>query len=134
MSVPVEGQTGTCASGVNKPEPNSDSFTNRLIGSSNEHFVIIDGHKLIALIDSGSQVTTMSFTCFKQISKVELQSLDCLGIDLSVADGSPMKFLGYFEAEVEVPFISDFTLTIPILVVPDNELNKVIETHKGNFN
>jgi hypothetical protein len=103
-----------------------DDFVNRLIGSANEHQVVINGVPFKSLLDSGSMVTTMSHTAFQSLNpKVILHSLDSLGLNLSVADGSSLKYSGYIEATVSVPFLSSFNLDIPVLVIPDNDFNSV---------
>ena len=44
-------------------------------------------------------------------------------LDITVADGSKLKYLGYIDTFVSVPFLSDFTLDVPVLVVPDTHFN-----------
>ena len=96
----------------------------RLIGSCNEHHVIINGIDYRSLLDSGSMVTTISHSAFQQLKpKATILPLDSLGLSLSIADGSSLKYMGYFEANVSVPLLSSFSLDVPILVIPDNDFN-----------
>ena len=96
----------------------------RLVGQSNESHVIVDGVSHKALLDSGSMVTTMSESVFRSLpSRPTLLHLDTLGLTLSIADGSQMKYSGYVETTVSIPSVSDFTLDVPILVIPDNQFN-----------
>ena len=96
----------------------------RLVGQSNESHVIVDGVSHKALLDSGSMVTTMSESVFRSLpSRPTLLHLDTLGLTLAIADGSQMKYSGYVETTVSIPSVSDFTLDVPILVIPDNQFN-----------
>jgi len=68
-------------------------------------------------------ITTVSETFYRSLQDLpDLQGLDSL-LDVSVADGSKLSYLGYIEVSIVVPFISDFVLKVPVLVVPDTELN-----------
>ena len=102
-----------------------DPFLNRLIGSANEQEVNINGLTLPALLDTGAMCTSISFSAYNSIPfKEPLQPLDSLGLSLSMADGSSLDYLGYFESTVSVPVLADFRLEVPILVIPDNKFNK----------
>ena len=85
---------------------------------------MINDHEVDALIDSGSMITVVSNSFYRSMrDKPELQSLDSL-LDVSVADGSKLKYFGYIEARIVVPFVSDFELWVPVLVVPDTDFNQ----------
>ena len=102
------------------------TLLNRLIGSSNEGNVKINGQDFRALIDSGSMVTTISETGYNNLGefcKPSLLSLDTLGLQESVADGSKLKYLGYIECSLTVSFLSGNEFLVPILVVPDTEFS-----------
>ena len=84
------------------------TLLHRLIGSSNEGNVKINGQDFRALIDSGSMVTTISESGYNNLSdhcKPSLLNLDTLGLQVSVADGSKLKYLGYIECSLTVPFL-----------------------------
>jgi hypothetical protein len=77
-----------------------------------------------ALIDSGSMVTTISETGYNNLPDVlkpDLLSLDKLGLEVTVADGSSLKYLGYIECSILVSFLADTEFFAPVLVVPDTE-------------
>ena len=99
-----------------------------MIGSSNEGIIKINGQECQALIDSESLVTTISETGYGNLPadvKPELYSLDTLGLQVSVADGSSLKYLGYIECSFVVPFLSAIEISVPVLVVPDTEFNSL---------
>lgn len=112
-------------SSVNKSsKAHQNSFVNNLVGPANEHSVSVNGRTFKCLLDSGSMVSTISQSAFETLNpKVTMKPLDSLGLTLSVADGSSLKYSGYFEATICVPFLSSFILDIPILVIPDNDFN-----------
>ena len=106
------------------PTSEADSFVHRLVGSANEHSVVVNGSSFKCLLDSGSMVTTISQSAYQSLNpKVSLHPLDNLGLTLSVADGSSLKYSGYIEATISLPFLSSFNLDIPVLVIPDNDFN-----------
>ena len=75
-----------------------------------------------ALIDSGSMISTISLSGYKTLSdKPELRDISLL--EVSVADGSVLPYLGYVECCVSVPLLCEQELNVPLLVVPDNEFN-----------
>ena len=94
-----------------------------LIGAANESVVVLHGRDVKALIDSGSMINTVSESCYNSIpDKPPVQDLKML-LDITVADGSKLKYLGFIDTFVSVPFLSDFSLDVPVLVVPDTYSN-----------
>ena len=92
-----------------------------LVGSSNVGEVMIQGERFEALIDTGAMVTTIQESAYNDLyDKPQLKSLDNLGPNLSVADGSALRYLGYIECDICVPSLSEFETRIPMLVLPDN--------------
>lgn len=72
----------------------------RLLGPSPLCDCVIGGKRLIALIDTGSQVTMLSERAYRQyFSEAELVSVGFLRI--TAANGCEVPYLGYFEADVE---------------------------------
>ena len=92
-----------------------------LIGSSNTSEVMVHGLPAVALVDSGSMVSTVAVSFYQSLpDKPPLQELSTLGVDINVAvaNGSSLHILGYIEVVVAVPSL-DFELPVPVLVVPD---------------
>ena len=70
-------------------------------------------------------VTTVAHSFYMSLKdKPILQDLGSL-LDVSVADGSKLNYLGYIDTTVVVPFLSDFKLDVPVLVVPDTDFNRI---------
>lgn len=100
------------------------SYKCELIGESNEIEIVVEGEKVNALIDSGSMVTTLSETGYKSLkNQPEMRNLTSLGLEVSIADGSLLKYKGYIECCITIPFMS-IDLAVPVLVVPDTNFNK----------
>ena len=77
-----------------------------------------------ALIDSGSMITTVSESCFNSLKdKPIMHGIDKLGLKVTIADGSPLHYLGYIECSIVIPFLSNFNINVPVLVVPDTDFN-----------
>ncbi|KAH3784861.1 hypothetical protein DPMN_162933 [Dreissena polymorpha] len=70
-------------------------------------------------------VTTISETGLNSMSeKAEILHLDTLGLKLSTADGSLLKYCGYIEGTLCIPSMPHIALDVPILVIKDNSLNR----------
>jgi len=78
-----------------------------------------------ALVDSGSMVTTVSESFYNSLEdKPSLNSIENLGLKVSIADGSALSYKGYIECTVIIPFLPDFNIQVPVLVVPDTDFNQ----------
>ncbi|KAL3890670.1 hypothetical protein ACJMK2_002951 [Sinanodonta woodiana] len=66
-------------------------------------------------------VNTVSNSFYLSLSnKPVLRSLESLGLEVTIADGSLLNYLGNIKkCPILIPFVSDFKLSVPILVVPD---------------
>ena len=99
----------------------------RMVGRTNDSTIIIDGQSICALVDTGSDITTMSDTCFNSMDpRPELRSISDLKLNITGASGSSILHIGYFEAEVYVPrtehepgFVTTMTFSdqVPVIVV-----------------
>ncbi|KAH3864981.1 hypothetical protein DPMN_028014 [Dreissena polymorpha] len=97
----------------------------RLVGEPNKSKISINGCLLTSLIDPGSMVTPITETGLNSMSKkLEVLPLDTLGLKLSTADGSLLKYRGYIEGTLCVPSMSHIALDVPILVIKDNSFNR----------
>jgi hypothetical protein len=94
-----------------------------MVGESNETEIIVQGEQMTALLDSGSMISTLSEDRYDRLnSKPELKQLTDLGLDISVTDGSCLKYKGYIECTIRV---QDMDLVVPMLIVPSTEYNKI---------
>ena len=48
-----------------------------------------------------------------------------------MAYGSSIIYSGYFEAIISLQFLSSFNLNVPILLIPDNDINMSCPVVKG---
>ena len=77
-----------------------------------------------ALLDSGSQVTTIAESYYySALSHVPLGSMDDFGLNLYGPDGKEIPYLGYVWAEISAPFMGSKTVEVPALVVLTTEYN-----------
>ena len=79
-------------------------------------------------MDTGSQVTSVCQTFYeKNLANVPMYSCSKL-LKVAGVGGESLPYRGYVEASVSIPTGSsgNFTLTIPILVVPDTEYNTMV--------
>ena len=91
----------------------------RMIGSRNETEVLVNWQECTALIDSGSDISTIGLGFYESMSpKPELMSMSDFNLNITGASGSKIPYRGYFEAEVCMPNIENEPLCIPVLVVP----------------
>ncbi len=123
------------ASGVGKPEavkndtlPQVDtSYLDCFVGKANECNAFIDGHPCRALLDTGSQVTSISESFYKgHLSHHMIQSVDKL-LKVVGITGQAVQFLGYIEVDLKFPESESGTNTSQkafVLVVPDTKYNK----------
>ena len=107
-------------------EEEKKSFFSRLVGCSNIGDIVINGKETSGLVDTGSQITSVSESFYKSLDPVpELGDIKDFDIDLSVqgAAGNNLPYKGYIETQVSVPFLSNRVLDVPILVVSDTDYN-----------
>ena len=80
-----------------------DNQIDHLIGNSSEVEVSINGIPTLALLDTGSTVSTISYTFYKtHLSDHHIHSIDNM-FNLRCANGSELPYSGYIEAEVDSP-------------------------------
>ena len=114
----------------NGPNYNShadmDDSKEKMIGPENIGKVIICGLEVNGLIDSGSQITSVSESFNRSLNPLpKLGDTKDFGIDLTVygANGIQLAYLGLIDADVSVPSIGTIKHGIPILVVKDTAYN-----------
>ena len=100
-----------------------------LIGPANETEVIIDGRKVSALLDTGSQITLISESYYKNhLSNYPLVPVDIPNLKVKQAGGSFIPYLGMVIMDIKVPHLTptfkakvvvpdtDYHFTTPVLV------------------
>ena len=80
-----------------------------------------------ALIDSGSQISTISEECQEQLNpRPNLRYTNDFGLDIRVADGHSIPYKGYVLVDESAPFTDGVSQLIPILIVPLTDYNKTV--------
>ena len=74
----------------------------RLIGTANEGQIMINGHPVTGLLDTGSQVAHIS-EAFCQTNNIQIHPLDKL-VEIEGTGGDLIKYIGYIEATLTPPF------------------------------
>ena len=97
---------------------------NRLVGKDNVSELYIEGVKTKCLVDTGSSISTITEEFLETLNpKPVVHDINELGLQVNVANGETLNFLGCIEASVCVPFLKDTTVPELFLVVPMTEYN-----------
>ena len=108
-----EKEANRLAQGKNNP-------WSRLIGRANEEQIVINGHPVTALLDTGSQVTHIS-EAFCQANNIQIHPLDKL-VEIEGTGGDIIKYIGYIEATLILPLGSQsFEIEALLLVLPSTD-------------
>lgn len=125
---PATGKRNTASDGW-KPEavqgsPPTKVNTNALIGTANETGTLVDGNQCMALLDTGSQVSTVAEWFYnKYLSNKHVQLIENL-LRVVGAGGQEVPFSGFIEVDVSFPHSdtgNDDTVVALVLIVQDNE-------------
>ena len=107
----------------------------KMVGKGNVGDILIDGVTAKALIDTGSQISTISEAFLKHLKpEPKIRDLDELDLEVKCADGSPLQYIGYVAVHVSSLFVEesqDEDHFYPLLVVPATEYNKSVPIIAG---
>ena len=103
----------------------------RLLGGTNTTHVLIKGKLVAALLDTGSNVSTISENYYDKVlsNHTPLLSLNEL-INIEVANGAKLPYKGYIELTVGIPSTQS-SVDVPVLVVPDTSFKADIPVLLG---
>ena len=87
------------------------------MGEANESKVIVEGQETRALLDSGSQLSAISWTWVKKLNLEPKQLQSILWIEGS--GGLEVPYLGYVEVQLKIPEEA-FDQDMLLLIVPDS--------------
>jgi transposase InsO family protein len=86
---------------------NAEETISRLVGPNTEADILIEGIPCRCLVDTGSQVSTVSHSFYlEHLSHRTLESLDSI-LDLKGANDHPIPYFGFIEVEVKLPDTED---------------------------
>ena len=88
------------------------------MGEANESKVIVEGEETQVLLDSGSQLSAISWTWVKRLKLEPKQLQSILWIEGS--GGLEVPYLGYVEAHLEIPEVKAFNQDVLLLIVPNS--------------
>ena len=90
----------------------------RLVGEANESNVIVEGWETRALLDSGSQLSAISWALVKELNSKPQQLQSILQIEGS--GGLEVPYLDFVEAYLKLPEIKAFDQDVLLLIIPDS--------------
>ena len=94
----------------------------RLVGNSNETTVEFNGIETLALIDSGSQISTISEEFYNSMNpKPVLYSIKEMGLKVEGAGGHILSYMGTIACTLAVPFLQNQVIETAALVLPTTE-------------
>ena len=94
------------------------------MGTANEALVTLEGVPCMALLDTGSQVTTLAESFYQQHFK-DAPLIDCTQLlKIEGAGGHAIPYLGYFSASVKVDGAP--AMDVPVLVVMTTAYNSTV--------
>ena len=112
------------------PYPILESRSNSTIGRySNEVPVVIDRQEVTALIDLGTQVSSISTQFCKDLA-LPIQPLGQL-LELEGTGGAAIPYLGFVEVNLQIQGIRNYNEDVLLLVIPTTTYSKIVPCHGG---
>ena len=102
-----------------------------LIGEANETEVTLNGTTLRALVDSGSQISTISEGVAKLLG-LKVKSLKNI-LDIEGTGGIKVKYKGYVEASLGLSKVKNFEEPCLFVVINDSEYSKRVPIQIGTL-
>ena len=127
---PVSSTIGMHISRVVQKYHNLDPLL-QLIGPTNEATIIIEGQQLLALIDSGAQLSTM-LESLVQALKLPIHKLNTL-IEAEVSGGGITPYTGYVEARLTIPGIKQMDKDSLFMVTNDSPYTQRVPIQPGTL-
>ena len=91
----------------------------QLIGPNNEDVIEIDGESYLALIDSGSQITTITEDLWRNHPKLQNLQLESADVSIEGANGQKVPYLGVIP--VSFVILDILYEDVPTFVVPSDK-------------
>ena len=103
----------------------------RLIGEPNETSIIFKNQKVKGLINSRTQISSISDKFPKDL-KLEVKKLETL-LDLEPTGGGQVPYDGYVEVRLQIPNVQAFDLDVLMLVIPESEYSQGVPVTIGTI-
>ena len=127
---PISSTIDTQISKVVQKYHNPDPLL-RLIGPANETTVIVEGQQILALIDSGAQLSMMSRSLVQAL-KLPIHGLNTL-IEAEASGGGVIPYEGYVEARLAIPGIAKMDRDLLFMVSNDSPYTKRVPLQIGTL-
>ena len=101
------------------------SFVDKVVGKANEVSLTVHEQPVIALLDTGSMVSTMSASL-----SLKVQPLEHL-LTVEAAGGHKLSYLGYVEVDITCADINIFDLSVIMLIVPNTKYHDKVPVLLG---
>ena len=98
---------------------NSHRSVNAVVGKANEVSLFVNDKQVLALLDTGSMVSTMASSLCSLLN-LSIEPLDKV-FRIKGAGGHDIPYLGILEAAIHCPKVDMASVPIVLLVVPDTE-------------
>ena len=85
-----------------------------LIGRTNETPLEVDGHKIMGLIDSGANISSISKSFAEKLG-LPFRQLESL-LEIEGSGGIDVPYLGYAEVNLKVPGVKTFDEDILVVI------------------
>ena len=115
----TEGAWGEGGSKYHNPDPLC-----RLIGPRNEVEVIVNDEQVIALVDSGAQISTVSMA-FVECHGLPIWQLQQL-LDFEGFRGVDVPYIGYTQLRLKIPGIKDYDRDILVFIQKDSKYSEQV--------
>ena len=86
--------------------------------------MVVDGHEVAALVDSGAQVSNISAQLCKELG-LEIQPLGQL-LELEGTGGAAIPYLGFVEVNLQIPGIRSYNEDVLLLAIPTMAYARVL--------
>ena len=90
----------------------------QLVGEANEFKVIVEGQETRVLLDSGSQLSAISWTWVKKL-KLEPRQVQSI-LQIEGSRGLEVLYISYVETHLRIPAVKAFDQDVLLLIVPNS--------------
>lgn len=101
-----------------------------LVGSANEANIVLDDINCLALLDTGSAVSTMCESFYKTLTGVPLEPLQEI-LNIEGAAGQKLPYLGYVSMSLQIPGMNSLKQQCLLLVTPDTKYSEQVPVLLG---
>ena len=102
-----------------------------MIGHSNEGNIFVNGKLCRALLDTGSNVTTLAIGKYRELfSDLPIRPLEEISLDIEGAGGQKLPYEGFIEVDITTPQVNEPVACL-MLIVPDTRFSQKVPVILG---